>query len=844
MKKTFLLALFCITVMHTQYAFDSFMGGGGDPFAGFGGDMDFGSLFGGGDSGFDTSSFDGLFGGGGGEDAFSFGDEGDDAGFSLGEVGQSNKPKPITPPEVTSAADAFNTSIDAKVNKLTPFYKKALSAYLTPVCEELHALITHLASLTISIAFRKDLKEYVPIVHEVSQLLDTVATSPIYHITLLTKPFENLRKKLMHAAGEKGLTLAQAIGATCNAFTELAAQASDSLDEPTSDELKQQKEVFKKTKHLAERSLKPLIADLKKLIGHKDVAKRVETKKKKYAAKKVSGSFARSSGGWSDDASSYFNDGRYGSGGYGYGDSDWSGSNGWGGGNYYGNSWDSSDSWGRGFGSNWGSSGSSGTTSNASTKASPIYMGSSGGNGLGSGGLWDENTSDTTKQNTAYTERSNQAELDPQETLRLILSSLPSNLKKWNGQFAKATSAKDRLAMIQRFLHDRLFYKDAHDIAELFSLYEECASTLTTLQKEQFGMCIKAIESCMPCLMAAVTYASPPFTQLAEEQRLQKEGATSIKARQEAQEQALRRTHTYKSLLSFLSYIREHRTLAAVSTLYEIATDELLKKAHDILVHLELFLDTVAAESFLTIEQTTELTALSRQFFHEPVGIAYADALAVDTSERITALKEHRKRIGDRVVPLVQKQKMVADLIITITEQATTTFYTERNLSQDEEIDFSSGENAVSFSTLIEKIVDEQYGKDEHYGMLRSLLLPYEKQKYRFFEVQHALLQELAELWLEVPESRADAQTDIQEVTDNAQEQAKMPEPEAPHDDTSEQDNELLAQGLELEQELRTKSADSTTKTLRKKFTDLFSKKKKSAPVLDQDTASDEVYGG
>ncbi|MDQ5890223.1 MAG: hypothetical protein QG604_97 [Candidatus Dependentiae bacterium] len=742
MKKNLLIAILCFHATGL-FSFDGFMGE--DPFAAFsdGGMDDFFSKSGNADFDFGNMDF-----GSESDDPFAslFGSGyGDDSESSSEQTGGKSK-KPVEPPVAASAEEAFKNGVAAEIKKLTPQYKEAIAFYLNEISSQLHALVTHSSSFVLGIKRKRELAPSTAIAEEAVQAIDAIKTNSLYHIALLSKEFEGLRVNIMAASNTIENLNAE--------FSALAATMPDSLDTPSSKEITQQKKLFRKAKSTTTKIIKPLIADLKKVIAHKSIKDRLAVKKKKYAPK-VGGSRAGASGGWGSGAGRYFND-DYGYGGSGGGWGDWGGGSGggyswddgWSGGGYgggYGNDYDQSD-----YRKSSSSRSSSPSTSNSSAVRQPSrsFYGYDDEDDYQVSGRQNY----TTRPTSFIPVSENFADLEPREQMRTILRLLPKNLEQWQRRYEAATTKPLKNAAVKTMLEDVSFTADAERLVKVIKLYKDLEATLDELLKEEYQKLYTVLPSYIPLLVHAVAYASPPLSELFEEKEtLRIKKLSPEKAKEVAERNQRQRRWSYKMLIELLGFVRNSRKQHA--KIFYLVVDELLKHARVILGKLEYFSKSLETGSVFSLETTMKLSALSRQLYHEPVVVGYAvlDEKNSDKEgqrqERLDIVRAEKERVTALVAPIVEQQYELLHAIITIMQEAVESVRVDLNIEDGARLSLDDSDCTQKLSAKISDIINTTYGDHPQRNAINAVLIPYDQQKYQHLEVQHGLLVELMKMW-------------------------------------------------------------------------------------------------
>jgi hypothetical protein len=692
-------------------------------FGGFGDDTDFGGLFGG-DQGFGTNF----------ENDFAYDTE-------ESNPKKDSKKEAIKEPQSIEAA--FKESLDPSIKKLSKKHKDSINTYLKAVSIALHALTTHCASFALGLKLKADLKPSADEAAEVSQLIDSIHTGSTYHTPLLYKEFTSLREQL--------ISLPAALDPINKKFATLATSLNDSLDLPSAAQQKKQKDLFKETADIIKKKVTPLAADLKKVIAHKKVSEITATKKQKHQAK-VRGSSASSSGGWSSNASRYFDDG-YMSGG-------WGNSNTWGNNSDWGDSWGGGSNWDSGSwggGNNWSGSSnygsdsyrsSSSSSSNKSPSSSPTQIYGSAGNFKYDDFDDDDNQySSKNKGSSSNSPESNTIDdLPIQDKIKQLILQVPKNLQKWQASYTAEKSPAGKIILIKSILEQKTFTGDIENLIKIFE-YNALEESDKKLAKKESDFATTIIPF-MPLMIHAATYSSPPFALYFEEKALAtKENGNTQKARAVAEAQKRQRLYSYSQLIKLLGTIR---SLMPTTPLFEAIVDELLKQATDILNKLSYF-TTAPTNIFVSLDETLRLTTLSRQLFHEPIIIGYSTISNQTEDEKksrtkkLAPIRERKELTTEAICTYLEAQYALSQSLINTITQATESLGIELGIPEEEPINFDQSAVVAAFNAQLSSIINTQ--PEEAREHLRSHLIPYNKTSYQNIEIQHALLLENLDHW-------------------------------------------------------------------------------------------------
>jgi hypothetical protein len=745
-----LLHCFWITVLFSgtlnPIGFDDLFSGDGDPFA----DFDFGSM----DTMFNDMSFDDQ------SDPFSslFNQSTDQDSFSSsspysGESASSQK-KEVTPPVAESLEEAFTKSIDGKVTKLTPQYKKAMRQYLASVITQLQILLSNCSSFSLGIKLTTDLAPTANLISQALELVTKLQQNSVYHILFLSKEFSSAREKLVKAPAD--------LISLNKKFDTLPSDTTTLTQTPSSSIKNNQKKIFKETESISNKLLNPLITDLKKLFAHKQAAAAITTKQKKHAAV-IRGSQANASGGWNSSAPTYFDD-NFGL--YGGGNSSWSES-----GNDFWDSFGGNNSmggydWGNDFGggysnsynnwssdTSWSPSRSSATSPQSSTSSSRT---SSTRVGSEQSSFNDDDFAfDTGSKKEAhlggYTPpaESDIADLEPEDQIKKLIPLLTSHITKWETNPNKND--------IKKLLETPSFGADIERLTRLFMLLAQNKDTLSSKTLTQYMDFKKTLEKSITVCVDAVTYASPPFAALFEEHAHLTSKKISLQDVRNALAKAKRqRDYAYQKLLQLLGVIRAQEP---ESKLYSIILEKLQRHAYITLKQLSDSLEHNKKTEILSLEQLMQLTALSRKLFHEPVAIGYAvnvqpqntdeESKSEKPQQILAALLAKKEEIAEIMRPIIDKHYTIFHTAILILQDAVAATKQDMKLAEDEEF-IPRDINAIqALATKVDRILStEPYASHQYNNEIRTLLLPYDQQNYQHIEVEHALLDELKQFWL------------------------------------------------------------------------------------------------
>jgi hypothetical protein len=728
--------------------FDDLFSGDSDPFA----DFNFGGM----DNFFNDSSFDDA-------DPFEalFNQNATASPSYFSDEPTTQAKKEITPPVAQTLEEAFKNSIDAKVTKLTPQYKKALTEYISPVISELQILSNNCASLALGIKLQTELTPYTTRILESLELVTKLKHNSVYHITFLTKEFSATREKIMKAARDLQLIN--------NDFTALPTDKSDLGKAPAEKIQLAQKKLFKKIETATTKLLQPITTELTKLFTHKQAETAIKAKQKKHSAS-IKGSSASASGGWSNTANSYFNDdfnfGGYGGGNSGWGDdagfwnsfdgSGFGSSYGWndsfGGG--YGDSWNnssSSDSWGSSYGSFKGNNSTTSSSPQSSQRLDSARYNSSS---------VDDFNFDSPKEKSShiggYTPpaETDINELSPLDQIKKLIPLMSTRMKTW-------TPGQNKNE-IKKLLEKSSFAGDIERLTRLFTLVAENKTEMSSELLKKYSDFKDLLEKSIGICVDAATYASPPFAELFEENAQSKNKNISLQDVRNALASAKRqREYAYQKLLQLLGVIRLHE---ADSSLYQAILGKLQRHAYMTLRQIAEFFEKEKKKELFSLDQLMQLTGLSRKLFHEPIVIGYAvlknipsgdddkekKSATPTTHDIVHALKEKQQEIASYVVPLVQKNYTVFNAAITIMQDAVAAVRDDLKLAEDEEFIPNHISAIQALAAKIDRILSsEPYSSHEYANEIRKLLLPYDKKQYQHIEIQHALLAELNQCWNE-----------------------------------------------------------------------------------------------
>jgi hypothetical protein len=771
----FFLASVLVSSSICPAGFDDLFSGGGDPFANF----DFGNM----DSMFGGMSFDDE-----GADPFAslFNQGGDDAAGSSSSFEDSSfsspQKKEVTPPVATSLEEAFKNSLDAKVTKLTPQYKKALDEYLAPLITQLQMLSTHCSSFSLGIKLKTELEPHAVAITNALQLITKLHKNSVYHILFLTKEFSSIREKLLKASPD--------IAAINNEFEKLPADTTDLVKVQNTAQKSAQKKLFSRIEGFHKKVITPLTTDLTKLFDHKQATAAIKERQKKYAAL-VKGSQASASGGWSNSANNYFNDG-FDFGGYGDGSSSWNDGGGdfWnsfgGGGDFGDSSW---GDYGGGFGGsydNWSSndwsssykSGSSNSMHSPSSSQTSSYVTSSPSRSAAYDDDFSFDSDSSPKKSStmeAYMppKEPDVNELDPADQIKKLITLTQSHITAW-----PRTPNKNE---IKKLLETPVFAADIERITRVMILAAQNTDSLSSELMAQYTTFKDTLEKAVGVCVDAATYASPPFASLFEEQARLTSKKVSLQEVRDGIEKAKRqREYTYQKLLQLLAVIRAQES---ESTLYAAIVENLQRHAYLTLKNLTAFLEKEKNTPFLSLEQLMQLTTLSRQLFHEPVAVGYAvpsqtvaqsnENEPEKSQERIIALREKKQEVSEVIAPLITKNYTLFHTAVTILQEAVAAVRADLKLEKDQVFLPNHMSSIQALAAKVEIILtSETYATHEYFADIRALLLPYDKNCYEHIEIQHALLTELLSYWNGVKPPVAEPEEDEDDMEETTEKDA------------------------------------------------------------------------
>jgi hypothetical protein len=778
----FFLASVLVSSTMCPAGFDDLFGGGGDPFAGF--------------EGFDFRNMDSMFG------DMSLDDEGADPFASLfnqgsdGPAGSSSsfedssfsspQKKEITPPVATSLEEAFKNSLDAKVTKLTPQYKKALDEYLAPLITQLQILSAHCSSFSLGIKLKTELEPHAVAITNALQLITKLHKNSVYHILFLTKEFSSIREKLLKALPD--------ITAINNEFEKLPTDTTDLAKVQNTAQKSAQKKLFSRIEEFHKKVITPLTTDLTKLFDHKQATAAIKERQKKYAAL-VKGSQASASGGWSSSANNYFNDG-FDFGGYGGGGgSSWNDGGGdfWnsfgGGADFGGSSWGDYGDGSGGSYDNWSSSdwsssyksGSSSSMPSSSSSQTSSYVASSPSRSASYDDDFSFDSSDSSPKKSstmgAYMppKEPDISELEPVDQIKKLITLTQSHITAW-----PLTPNKNE---IKKLLETPAFAADIERITRVMILAAQNTNSLSSELMAQYTTFKDTLEKAVSVCVDAATYASPPFASLFEEQARLTSKKVSLQEVRDGIEKAKRqRQYAYQKLLQLLGVIRAQESS---TTLYAAILEKLQKHAYITLKNIEAFYEQEKKSRFLSLEQLIQITTLSRQLFHEPVAIGYAKVLEqkeesdgeapAKQQEKLAALRTKKQEVTESIAPLISKNYALYHTTITLLQEAVMAVRTDLKLADDQAF-VPNHINAIqALAAKVETLLSsESYATHEYQADIRALLLPYDKKRYEHIEIQHALLTELLQWWNGVKpeatvaedEARGDDIEDVENTTE------------------------------------------------------------------------------
>lgn len=771
------------TAAHCSFDFNQFMAMSDDAFGGgFGDPVSSQADWSGG-------GFEDLFGGAG--DSFDFGNSFDfgDGGDFGALFGQSNSEAPphneamqggapekkeILPPEAKSLRDAFETGVKPEVTKLTPQYKEALKHYLGDAAEKLYALQKYIASSALGAKYKRELGSTPATINEAASLIDRLKNESVYHLTLYTKGFEKSRATI--------LKLPESLAAPLAAYHELEENQDESLKaKSSSTHLAKRKKLFSSIQSLSKKELSPLIDELKKILEDKKTTEAIAAKKKKYAAR-VGGSAAAAAGGWQSGARNYFDDGatfgNYGSNSWNGGGDYWSndfgsyggsfadyGDAGWG----YGNN----DGYGDyGYSGNWGASSSStpspsgGSGNTSSSPAQTVY----GRTSSPSGGNEDWSFGDeanTKKISKAASAESPQAisELTPEQQRAKLLQSLPQSLNRWRTEYERAQGKGPRTAAVKSILAEPGFGTTMEHLA-LFASLDPTHQKSPTAEEETLA---HAINAAVPLLAHAATYTTPALDALFDESTTEKRaGASTQAAKEKIRAQAYQRARSHKALLAWLKAVRERQN--DHKKLFKRILQELLGHAQTTLYAIRTLLKRVSQNTLpLSFDQTLALTTLSRQLFHEPIVSGYALLSSAAPEAAGPAEEAPATQIND----LIALKQEVEQAISPVIEEQYARVHDAIEAAENTMTRVKEGVDSGSFAASFQ---GELSAPDE----IKTLLVPYSKNRYRALEMQHALLSELMRYWSKkpMPHDDADAKGQDDEVLEQREDSESTNQPE------------------------------------------------------------------
>jgi len=758
--------------------FDDLFGGGDDPFANFDfGNMD--SMFGG--MSFDNEGadpFDSLFTQGG-DGAAGFSSSFEDPSFS------SPQKKEVTPPVANSLEEAFKNSLDTKVTKLTPQYKKALDEYLAPIITQLQILSAHCSSFSLGIKLKTELEEYAVAVTNALQLITKLHKNSVYHILFLTKEFSSIREKLLKALPD--------ITAINNEFEKLPTDTTDLANVQNSAQKSAQKKIFSRIEGFYKKVITPLATDLTKLFDHKQAITAIKERQKKYASL-VRGSQASASGGWSSSANNYFNDG-FDFEGYGGGGSSWNDGGGdfWnsfgGGTDFGGSSWGDYGGGSGGSYDNWSSndwsssykSGSSNAMPSSSSSQTSSYVTSSPSRGASYDDDFSFDSSDSSPKKSAAMgayippKEPDISELEPVDQIKKLITLTQGHITAW-----PRTPNKNE---IKKLLESPAFTVDIERITRIIILAAQNQNSFSPELMAQYTTFKDTFEKAVSVCVDAATYASPPFASLFEEQARLTNKKVSLQEVRDSIEKAKRqREYAYQKLLQLLGVIRAQESN---TTLYAAILEKLQKHAYITLKNIEAFYEQEKKSRFLSLEQLIQITTLSRQLFHEPIAVGYAKILekkdesdgeeTTKQQEKLAALRTKKQEVTESIAPLISKNYTLYHTTITLLQEAVVAVRTDLKLADDQAF---TPNHISAIQALVAKVEtllsSESYATHEYQADMRSLLLPYDKKRYEHIEIQHALLTELLQWWNGVKpeaaasedEARGDDIEDVENTTE------------------------------------------------------------------------------